>query len=114
MAVLITRAFTLPFVIGITSACDEKRIADPEPVTIAIAPADTSIAVGQTARFRTVTSGNAEQVHWRSTNANVATVDSEGVARALGAGSTLIIGSAAEVADTAQLTVLPLTGTDRV
>lgn len=82
--------------------------------TITLSPLAASIGVGRSARFvATVRDADGVEivnapVIFTSTNESVATIDTDGRARGLSAGTTTIKATSGEVSATAQLTVFPL------
>src|ERR1043166_5939345 len=77
-------------------ACD-RRPAEPGPdnVSIAVAPAETSIVFGQRAQFRAVVTDNGlpstAPVRWSSSDSSVAAVGPDGDVVASGAGGPVLI-----------------------
>lgn len=118
---------------SILTGCGAK---DPYLASIQIMPGTQTIGAGATAQFRAVgtytaggmaqhTTDITNQVKWTSTVPTVATIDSSGVATAVGTGNTnitanlgstfanatlVVSGSGATVHDLVSMTIIPATG----
>lgn len=84
----------------------------PVVTAVRVSPAEATVSVGDTRSFTAAVEGSGDfddSVTWSSSNPEVATIDDEGVATALSAGSTTITATSAQtpaVTDTAELTVV--------
>lgn len=99
---------------GVTSSPDTLTVTAPVVASITVSPSSPSIAVGATQQFTaTAKDGSGNTISgvtftWSSNNTSVATIDSNGLATALLAGSTQITASAANVTSGPEtLTVTP-------
>src|SRR5579885_2339042 len=86
---------------GVTSSPDTLTVTAPVVASITVSPSSPSIAVGATQQFTaTAKDGSGNTISgvtftWSSNNTSVATIDGNGLATALLAGSTQITASAA-------------------
>ena len=99
---------------GITSPADTLTVTPPAVATIAVSPSSPSIVVGATQQFTATAkdSGgntiNGVTFTWASATAGVATIDSNGLATGVSAGTTQITASASGITSAADtLTVTP-------
>lgn len=95
------------------SAEIEVVVRLPAAQRVTIAPRPSTLRVGESAplgaqAFDRRDAALSAPVTWRSSNANVASVDQSGTVRALRTGDVTIIASADAVADSVRLTVQPL------
>ncbi|MGZ4816244.1 MAG: Ig-like domain-containing protein [Terriglobales bacterium] len=96
---------------GPVSGSATLTVNAPSLVSIAVTPANPSIATGQTQQFTatgTYSDGSHQVISsptWTSTDASVATIDSSGLATGVGAGTTTIAASSGGVNGSTVLTV---------
>ena len=82
------------------AACESKTVVgnNETPLTISVSPSSVTLNVGGTAQIVALVTGGptgtAHTATWSSSNANVASVDANGVVTAKAAGSTSIIATA--------------------
>lgn len=82
---------------GALVACDNVDPTPPAPqvISVTVVPASVQLAVGQTASLAATVIGDAgltdRTVTWSSSNSAIATVDANGVVRAVAAGQTTIL-----------------------
>ena len=96
----------------VMAACGDDTVTQPRacPVEIAIKPSSATLAPGDTVRFSATFSCGDDTTTaraWRSSDATVATVDSEGLARGIRPGTAVITGFA--VPDTTKRAAAALT-----
>ena len=103
---------TIKAVSGSISGSTSLTVAAPTLVSIAVTPANPSIAAGQQQQFTatgTYSDGSQQNltnsVSWTSTAPSVATVSSVGLATAIAAGSTTIQATSGSISGTTGLTV---------
>jgi hypothetical protein len=98
---------------GVTSSADTLTITAPAVATIAVSPSSPSIAVGATQQFTATAKDSGGNTisgvtfTWASSTAAVATINSNGVATGVSAGTTQITASASGItspADTLTIT----------
>ena len=96
----------------LAAACGDASVAPPRPATVTISPASAELTVSEsTVRFRAEVRDQHGEVMdvswvvWTSEDPQVATVDSAGLATAIGSGSATITAAVGDVSGTAQVTV---------
>jgi hypothetical protein len=101
---------------GVTSPADSLTVTAPTLVSIAVTPASPSIAKGSTQQFTatgTYTDSSTQNLTstatWSSSAATVATINTAGLATAVGLGSTTIQATSGTVSGSTTLTVTAAT-----
>ncbi len=98
---------------AVLSACapsqDSPLAPDLSVISVTITPAADTIRVGSTVQLTAtiVASGNRTRIAtWSSPSAGIASVTSAGMVRGMAAGSTVVVATSANKADTARVTVI--------
>ncbi|HSM37250.1 MAG TPA: fibronectin type III domain-containing protein [Longimicrobiales bacterium] len=100
-------------IVSLTAASCDEVVVEPVPVAdVTVTPGSVTLDVGATRRFQataTDVSGNRlpRPVSWRSGNPAIATVDGEGLATAMGAGTVSIIATIGSTSGSASVQVSP-------
>src|SRR4051812_42548775 len=87
------------------SGSGAQGLADSGPAALEISPAGPRELAGSTVQFTASSGGVAAVASWSSSNLSVATIDGQGRASLLGAGTSIISAAAASAQGSTPLTV---------